>query len=341
MTYKFVDVAVIGAGLAGVAAAGDLIASGKSVLLVEKSRGVGGRMATRRLDGTRIDHGAQFFTARTERFQTFVDELLQRDAVKVWSHGFPLLLDGAVDARPDGHPRYACTGGMSELAKTLLPSSAEVLTNTHVTSVDLIQGGPVDGARYEVMCGDSNVCLARDVVFNMPPMQLSQVAAAVLGDEDIAQLRSVTMEPCWALGGCLAEDIPLDAVALECQHPVLGWISRNHTRRSDTDVPLSIMVHASGAWSASHLEDDPLDVRNAIEVAMHEIAMPLKWDGDPFIHRWRYAKPVVSLNADFFVSSVHEGIFGIGDWCHGGRVEGAVSSGWLLANHVSMGGRIT
>ena len=217
------DVAIIGAGLGGVAAAGDLIGSGKSVLLVDKSRGVGGRMATRRHCGTRIDHGAQFFTARTERFQTFVDELLHRDAIKVWSHGFPLLVDGVVDARPDGHPRYACTGGMSDLAKALLPAGAEVLTNTQVTSVVPRQGGDVGGARYEVMCGESTVCLARDVVFNMPPVQLLQVAAAVLGDADVTALQSVTMEPCWALGGCLSEDIALDAVAIECKKPYASF----------------------------------------------------------------------------------------------------------------------
>ncbi|MFM7188226.1 MAG: FAD-dependent oxidoreductase [Armatimonadota bacterium] len=51
---KSVDVAIIGAGLAGVAAAGDLAAAGKSVLVIDKSRGIGGRMATRRHAGTRI-----------------------------------------------------------------------------------------------------------------------------------------------------------------------------------------------------------------------------------------------------------------------------------------------
>lgn len=78
-----VDVAIIGAGLAGVAAAGDLIAAGKSVLLIDKSRGIGGRMATRRHAGTRIDHGAQFFTARSERFAAFVNGLLESGMVQV------------------------------------------------------------------------------------------------------------------------------------------------------------------------------------------------------------------------------------------------------------------
>jgi len=331
MTIKYVDVAIVGAGLAGVAAAGDLIATGKSVLLIDKSRGIGGRMATRRHDGTRIDHGAQFFTARSARFQSIVDDLLRSGVVKIWSHGFPVLLDGVVLPRPDGHPRYACPGGMSELAKALIPAGAEILTNTEVTSVAPLQDAPVNGARYEVLCGDSTVCLAHDVVLNMPPVQLLTVAADVLGDPDVQKLGALTMEPCWALGGKLSEDIPLDAVAVECQHDVLGWISRNHTRRFASDEPLSVMVHASGTWSAEHLEDEKADVREALESAMSGIGLPLSWDGEPFIHRWRYAKPGFGLSADYFESSNSPGIFGVGDWCQGGRVEGAICSGWSVA----------
>jgi predicted NAD/FAD-dependent oxidoreductase len=334
MNFKYVDVAIIGAGLAGVAAAGDLIAAGKSVLLIDKSRGVGGRMATRRHCDTRIDHGAQFFTARSARFQSIIGDLLRSDVVKIWSHGFPVLLDGVVVPRPDGHPRYACPGGMSELAKALLPAGAEILTSTEVTSVLPLQDGPVNGARYEVLCGGSTICLARDVVLNMPPVQLLQVAAAVLGDDDIARLGAVTMEPCWAMGGCLSQDILLDAVALECQHDVLGWISRNHTRRSAANEPVSVMVHASGAWSAAHLEDEKSDVRVALELAMSEIGLSLSWDGEPFIHRWRYAKPGIGLNADCFASTRSQGIYGVGDWCQGGRVEGAICSGWSVAERL-------
>ena len=327
-----VDVAIIGAGLAGVAAAGDLIAAGKSVLLIEKSRGIGGRMATRRHAGTRIDHGAQFFTARSERFAAFVNGLVQSGIVQVWSHGFPILVDGDVCARADGHPRYVCPAGMSELAKQLLPDTVECELGTQVTSVIRLADPVGDGMRYEILAGESTVCLARDVVLNLPPVQLVAVAGDLLTDSERERLLAIEMEPCWALGGCLAEDIPLNAVALECQHPVLGWISRNHTRRGEAYEPLSIMVHASGAWSASHLEDDPLDVRNAIEAAMHEIGMPLHWDGDPFIHRWRYAKPVTGLGADVFCHTTSPGVYGVGDWCIGGRVEGAVSSGWSAAN---------
>lgn len=331
---KCVDVAIIGAGLAGVAAAGDLAAAGESVLVIDKSRGIGGRMATRRHAGTRIDHGAQFFTARSERFVNFVNALVDAGCVQIWSHGFPILVDGEVCARPDGHPRYACPAGMSELAKQLLPDTVGRELGTQVTSVIRLDEPIGAGMRYEILAGESTVCLARDVVLNLPPVQLVAMADELLTDSERQLLLAIEIEPCWALGGTLVEDLPIDAVALECQHPVLGWISRNHTRRGDVSEPISIMVHASGAWSTAHLEDDAADVREAIESAMREIGMPLKWDSDPFIHRWRYAKPVAGLGEDVFRLSASPGVFGVGDWCIGGRVEGAVCSGWSAAKQL-------
>jgi predicted NAD/FAD-dependent oxidoreductase len=138
------------------------------------------------------------------------------------------------------------------------------------------------------------------------------------------------MEPCWALGGKLSEDIPLDAVAVECQHDVLGWISRNHTRRFASDEPLSVMVHASGTWSAEHLEDEKADVRAALESAMSGIGLPLSWDGEPFIHRWRYASGFVNPRPEYILlPKFNLGV--CGDWLNGGRVEGAWLSGHKLA----------
>jgi predicted NAD/FAD-dependent oxidoreductase len=75
----------------------------------------------------------------------------------------------------------------------------------------------------------------------------------------------------------------------------------------------------------------------AIEAAMSEVGMPLNWESEPFLHHWRYAKPAVSLGTDHFVSTACPGVYGVGDWCQDGRVEGAICSGWSIAEHLLEG----
>ncbi|MDQ1634562.1 MAG: hypothetical protein QOJ32_1371 [Frankiaceae bacterium] len=56
-----VDVAVVGAGLAGLSAALHLSAAGRSVQVFEASDGVGGRVRTDIVDGYRLDRGFQVY----------------------------------------------------------------------------------------------------------------------------------------------------------------------------------------------------------------------------------------------------------------------------------------
>jgi renalase len=69
-----IEVAVIGAGIAGLTCAQKLQQAGKSVVLIDKSRGLGGRLATRRLAGTHADHGVCYLQAKGDRFQHWIDE---------------------------------------------------------------------------------------------------------------------------------------------------------------------------------------------------------------------------------------------------------------------------
>ncbi len=63
-------VAVIGAGISGLMCARTLADHGCDVSVFEKSRGVSGRMSTRRVDDSlSFDHGAQYFTARDRSLQ--------------------------------------------------------------------------------------------------------------------------------------------------------------------------------------------------------------------------------------------------------------------------------
>ena len=84
-------IAIIGTGIAGLSAAQALHAAGHSVQLFDKSRGSGGRMASKRSDAGALDLGAQYFTARDRRFVEVVQQWQARGWVAEWTPG-PLQL---------------------------------------------------------------------------------------------------------------------------------------------------------------------------------------------------------------------------------------------------------
>ncbi|MCU0921096.1 MAG: NAD(P)-binding protein [Burkholderiaceae bacterium] len=105
------NVAVVGAGIAGAACAQQLAAAGCSVQVVDKGRGVGGRLATRRLQWldaqglqrtARLDHGAPAFAARDAAFRQYLAGAAQSGLVLPW---WPTLAAGS---RPldDATPLY-------------------------------------------------------------------------------------------------------------------------------------------------------------------------------------------------------------------------------------------
>src|SRR3990167_5715659 len=78
------EIAIIGAGIAGLACARRLQLAGVSVTLIDKSRGPGGRMSTRRGEQWQCDHGAQYFTARQPLFRAEVQRWLKAGVAARW-----------------------------------------------------------------------------------------------------------------------------------------------------------------------------------------------------------------------------------------------------------------
>ncbi len=107
-------IAVIGAGVAGLAAAGRLVEAGRKVVIFEKSRSLGGRCAARAWEGCVFDHGAQFFTVRDEAFRGVIGAL--GDAVR--EINAPVVDADEVIVSPDAR-RYYHVEGNNRLGRSL------------------------------------------------------------------------------------------------------------------------------------------------------------------------------------------------------------------------------
>lgn len=322
------DVLVIGAGLAGLAFAGDAARAGLVVPVVDKARGPGGRASTKRFEGGgRADHGAQYFTARGERLRGLAEAWVAEGGLRAWSHGFPVWENG-VQPRPAGHPRYAPVDGMNALPKRLAEGRS-VTTGARIIALDRNAATSIWTATSE----DGRTFAARRVVLNMPPAQVIPLAQSFV---DTAPLARVTFWPTWAVLFPLTRDlVGADWPALEVKHLVLAWLSRDHTKRADpATAPPVLVAHARGPWSAEHLNDDPGDVVRQVRAAVEEVAgQPLAPRGEAVAFRWRYAQPIDAYPATHFFDP-DLGLGWCGDWCGGPKVEGALISGWSLAEAV-------
>jgi renalase len=329
-----VDVIVVGAGLAGLAAARDLQNAGLSVLVLEKSRGVGGRCATKRLTVgdlvLRVDHGAQFFTVRHERLQKLVIQLEYQGAVQAWTRGFPKLTARGLEPRAAGHTRYVCTDGMNALAKAFVEDAEglplEVIPNALVSAVFPSNLG------WSAVLENGEIYQARSLIVNAPAPQALALTLSSLSVRTLQTLERVQFNPCWALLIALETQPDIDWLGLEIEHDVLEWAALDSSKRNP-DNPPTLVLHATPVWSQAHLEQSPETVAplmlEAAQKLLGEWVKPVAM----LAHRWRYAKPSITHPAPFLAQ---DNLVFCGDWCtpSNSRIEAALESGWAAANHV-------
>ncbi len=344
------DAAIVGCGIAGLCAARELVADGRRVLLVDKGRGIGGRMATRRLGSAVCDHGAQFFTVRGRAFGGLVATAQQTGDVEEWCRGFSR--DGSLGAGEvaDGHPRWRGTRGMTDLPKRLaadLVGEAAAGQCVIRTAAKVVAVAASDG-RVRLSLDNGAVIVAAGAILTPPVPQtldllaaggltapvgppLDPVAGKQLDPLAWERLKAVAYDPCFALMLVLERPsrvpppggIQFDAVV----GGPIAWIADNKQKGIST-VP-ALTIHADGAFSRRHFDSPPEEVM----AMLIDHARP--WiDGDPAtavieksLHRWKFALPT-TLIAEPLLAIVHTPpIACCGDAFAGPRVEGAASSG--------------
>jgi predicted NAD/FAD-dependent oxidoreductase len=334
-----VRIAVIGAGIAGAACAGALQRCGVDVTVFDKSRGIGGRMSTRRVvwagqDGTErtseFDHGAQHFTAPWPRFRAMLQRAERAGCVAPWQANLHSSTPGVTGLRS-----HVAVPNMPALARHLLDGVPLRLER----AVQRLQRG--DDGWQVVLAGGDVAGPYHQVVLAMPP---AQAAVLLAGHHDgwADALSGVEMLPCWTLMAVTDElDWPWDAA--EPPRGPLAWIARNDRKPGRTTTPgyASWVAQATPAWSRDHADAEPRVVATLLQSALARLlprqraGAPLAWHHTG-VHRWRYAVPASGPanerdERDFWWDA-ELGLGVCGDFLSGGRVEGAWRSGDELAD---------
>ncbi len=307
---------IVGAGISGLSAARYLLQRGISVTVLDKARGVGGRMATRRIGTAIYDHGAQFFTVRDSQFEVLVDIALQNNVVTEWCKGF---VNSFGETKSDGHSRYRGTNGMTSFPK-FLADSIPVHISSQVISIREEIGrwrvATKAGSRY-----DADALLLTSPV----PQSLSLIDAGKIElDMNVrTALLQIRYDPCITMMLQPTENrIPVPG-GIQFTHGPISFISDNHQKGISPEQ--AVTVHASAEFSLTHWETSDEEAAALLAKECGQwISLPSE---PPVIHRWKFAKPSVLHNARTIITQTPLPLAFAGDAFFEPRVEGAYLSG--------------
>jgi len=311
--------AVIGAGMAGVTIARQLVEQGMDVTLFDKSKGTGGRMSSRSWQGGWIDHGAPYFAARTEEFSGYLQAQIPSTVCQPW----PARVQGLPNN--DELVGYIGVPRNSSITRGLL-GDLNFQPSTRIARLER------DGNRWLLFNDGESLLGHWDLLVITAPAP--QTYALVRDLPEMAdQVRKVEMEACWVAAVQLSTPLNAAAEVMIDPAPGLRRIVNNSVKpgRNNQGVYL---VQASADWSQEHLEESPEQVGTRLCDLFGQKFSPPQRPELLFAHRWRYAFTKTPLGKDFLWSQgLQIGI--CGDWCIGRSVEDAWISAMALAGKIS------
>jgi renalase len=319
---------VVGAGISGLLVAKTLNEKGWTVTVLEKCRGAGGRMATRRIGGGNFDHGAQFFTVRGERFAGLVEDWLSAGVATEWTRGF---VDAERQPNEDGYPRYRGTEGMTSIPKHI-SRDLDIRTGENAVRVDDTDNG------WEVVCESGLRVAGSALVLTAPVPQALDLASSgsySLPDGARRQLEAVSYDPCLALMVLLdgSTGVP-EPGGMQIKGEPLDWIGDNW-RKGISEAP-AVTVHAGPEWSRSHFEDDETEITDSmISLAGEHLGTDLAPSVvETSLARWRYSWVTNPHPDPCLIASDDPPLLFCGDAFGQPKVEGAALSGLIAADHL-------
>ncbi|MEM9560926.1 MAG: FAD-dependent oxidoreductase, partial [Planctomycetota bacterium] len=334
--YDPIRVAVVGAGISGLACARTLADQGVDVCVLDRGRGPGGRTSTRQSrdsTGATFDHGAPFFQVADARFGRYVRSWIEQGICSKWAAGAASWREGSLVAVPPDAPLIVGTPGMSAICEHLA-SDLDVRTGQVVSTLRpsapgwlLETGEAAQTDRFDA------------VVLAMAPEQ----ARRLLGGDASSmreQLAGIASHPVWA-GMFILENadpgLP-DVVRFEPEHD-LGLLVRNDHKPGRASLPAgrtALVAHASSRWSSARLDAS----REAVADEFAELVDQWLRAGDlggrvvsRAAHRWGLARPASQI-AGACLFDRDRALAVCGDGFAGTGVEAAFLSGQAAAGRV-------
>ena len=304
---------VIGGGITGLITASELQRKGIEVTVLDKGRGIGGRLATRRIDRDEptegvFDYGTQYFSVEHPKLQPWIDDWIEKDVVKEWFRN------------DRDEIRYCGANGIRNIAK-YLARDLNVRTSSKVVKVSY------DG-QWLV---ESDRSYQADVLVMTPPvpqsLALLDVSGITLPSEIRSSLEQISYYSCIAVLASLEKQSNIPApggIALEDES--LIWLADNYQKGISTTH--AVTLHATPKFSETHWDSDDAEIADKLFTAASDYlnSAVTKYQ----VHRWRYSLPK-TFYSEPCLNLPELSLFLAGDAFVAPKIAGAMLSGIAAA----------
>ncbi|MGB1092826.1 MAG: NAD(P)/FAD-dependent oxidoreductase, partial [Oceanobacter sp.] len=248
-------IAIIGAGIAGLSALQRLAASGHEVWVFDKSRGSGGRIASKRVGDASWDMGAQFLVAHGTEFANQLADWERAGWIAEWPVVPWVIKSGLQEPSPDDQKRYVAMPRMTSLSRCLLKPAQEFITSTRITSLKR------EGQHWNLESESGQRWENFDkVVLAIPPEQ----ASALLADApELLPLCDQIMLPCWTLLLSYSRRLEAPFEAAFVKDHAISWIARNNSKPMRDDRETWV-IQANHQWSREHCDAPRAEVQQKL-----------------------------------------------------------------------------
>ncbi len=311
------QIAIVGAGMAGLTCATALQSAGFSVTVFDKGRGPGGRMAARRaeiaVETVSFDHGAQYFEAKSPAFAAQITEWADAGVVAPWPAA--------------GEDAWVGVPGMNGPLR-------HMLQQTDVSWGVRIERLEREGEGW-VLFSNGSTHRADIVLVAVPAEQATELLAEVAPELAVIPA-TIQSEPCWALMAAFEKRLPITGDCLTDESGVIGWAARNSAKPSRKGRETWV-IHGSAEWSRENLEQSSEEAASKLLAAFFsQTGLPFSQPLHAVAHRWRYACPQVQSEVPAHWDPKRR-IGLCGDYLVAPRVEGAWLSGKAIAAMIAQG----
>lgn len=324
-------IAILGAGLSGIKLAKELSSKKIDVHVYEKSRGIGGRLSHKKLPWGDIDFGAQYFTARDDRFLLQVSDWLSAGVVDIWKFDPHKVLEEKLSRSPDTQTRYVGIPNMNSIIHSLA-GGFEIHFEKRVESIYRHK------KKWQLSI-NNNSEKAEDFDWVISSLPAEQSRNIFLDTSIIKHIPREIHLPCWtaALATKGRVDFDIQGVFGDDQ---IAWVSRQSSKPSwkkQAGYDDIWMVHFSSKWSElNESAPNEIIISEAMSWLMKIFKNNMEKDlilVNSKLHFWRYAQIYDTEQKYQSIVDKDEGVAQIGAWLSGGRVEGAYLSALDLSDY--------